>query len=106
MGAVVAVVAVAQCASGCCAYVVTRSYARDMSVIAADDVQLASLGTEEAERSDSLTLRIMYNAHGGADVVSCGDFAPALKLLCFECHLGGEWKQQQCCCLKVNCTVC
>jgi hypothetical protein len=52
-------------------------------------------------------LRMMYKAAGGADLVRCGEFRPELKLLCFSCSLGSEWKEQRICstrdCASIAC---
>ena len=57
-------------------------------------------------RGDEVRLDLIVDLSGaGSSNCDIGNFEPAVKLLCFQCSLTGEWKRNQLCCCKCNCSI-
>ena len=57
-------------------------------------------------RGDEMILDLLIPIHGGGDAAfNCGDFHPAIKILCLQCSCVSHWKDNQLCCMTCSCSI-
>merc|ERR1712137_5906 len=70
------------------------------------DDALTSIYKDTNFLGGELRLDMLYDLTGAANShCDCGDFQPAVKILCLQCSCTGEWKNWQLCCAKCSCSI-